>query len=96
MSGNSYQKNGGVGVYHEVPNGAEGKDGKKKKIFAMIAAVAVAILGYAYYDVHKPKGASVKKAIEKAKLPVKANGKLKLFDSQSTFFRRLFYFAGAI
>ena len=83
MSGNSYQKNGGVGVYHEVPNGAPVAK-NRKKIIGAVAVVAVAAIGYAYFDLHKPAGASVAKAIQKADLPVSSNGKLKLFDKQST------------
>jgi hypothetical protein len=87
MSGNSYQKNGGVGVYHEVPNGAsEGGGMGKKKIIGAIAIVIIAAVGYGYFDLHKPAGgASVAKAIQKADLPVSSSGKLKLFDKQSTF-----------
>lgn len=84
MSGNSYQKNGGggVGVYHEVPDGAS-RGSKAKKFIGALVIVAIAV--GAYFVFHKPAGASVKEAIQKAELPVKSNGKLKLFDKQSTY-----------
>ena len=84
-SSNSYQKNGGVGVYNEIPNGAgsDGGGGNNKKLFALIAIVAVAIGGYFYVDSNKHSGAAVSKVMEKANLNVKADGKLKLFDKDS-------------
>lgn len=96
MSNNSYQKNGGVGVYNEVPNGGSASDGgSKKKLFAAVAVVAVAIAGYFYVDSNKNSGAAVSKVMAKADLNVKANGKLKLFDNQSKLvFGRLLYFCG--
>ena len=84
MSNNSYQKNGGVGVYNEIPNGgsSDGKGGNKKMIAAVVV-VAVAIAGYFYVDSNKHSGAAVSKVMAKADLNVKANGKLKLFDKDS-------------
>jgi hypothetical protein len=87
MSGNSYQKNGGVGVYHEIPNGTSGPSGTKKKtIIAAVVVVAAAVAGYVFFGVSKPAGASVAKVMEKANLEVNSKGKLKLFDKLSTLF----------
>ena len=87
MSGNSYQKNGGVGVYHEVPNGDSmgGSGGKKKLIIGAVVAVAVAIGAYVGFA-RNPAGSSVEKVMEKTSLKVKADGSMKLFDDQSTLF----------
>ena len=86
MSGNSYQKNGGVGVYNEVPNGgSQAPKGKNKTLIGAVVIVAVAIAGYFYVDMNKHSGAAVAKVMEKADLNVKANGKLKLFDKTSTY-----------
>ncbi|CAB9529776.1 expressed unknown protein [Seminavis robusta] len=86
-NGNSYQKNGGVGVYHEIPNGAEGGMSSKKKTMIGAGVVAVlAIVGYfGFGGSSEPTGASVAKVMEKADLNVKANGELKLFDKQKRF-----------
>ena len=94
-NGNSYQKNGGVGVYNEIPNGAGSNGGgsDKKKLFAAIAVVVVAIGGYFYVDHNKHSGAAVSKVMEKANLNVKADGKLKLFDKDSKFERQCFVLA---
>lgn len=84
MSNNSYQKNGGVGVYNEIPNGGGSNvGGSSKKWLAALAVVAVAVGGYFYIDSNKHSGASVAKVMEKADLNVKADGKLKLFDKDS-------------
>lgn len=82
MSGNSYQKNGGVGVYNEIPNGASGGSSKKKMLMGAVAVVVVAIGGY-FYAEKKPTAANVNKVMKKANLAVKANGKLKLIDEES-------------
>ena len=93
MSGNSYQKNGGVGVYHEIPNGTGGGSGTKKKtIIGVVVLAAVAIAGYVFYGVSNPAGASVAKVMEKANLEVNSKGRLKLFDKQSTWLAAAIHF----
>lgn len=92
MSGNSYQKNGGVGVYHEIPNAEDGIVNRKNKKFwiGVIVVVAVGVLGIVYKTtVLKPAGAAVadltKKAADSGELQIKSNGQLKLFDKKSKF-----------
>lgn len=82
-NGNSYQKNGGVGVYNEIPSmgGAEG--GKKKTIIGAAVVVVVAIISFVSFGMNKHDGSSVAKVMEKADLQVSKTGKLKLFDKQS-------------
>ena len=82
-NGNSYQKNGGVGVYNEIPSVGGPESGKKKTIIGAVVVVALAIVGYVSFGVKHHNGASVAKVMEKADLNVKSNGELKLFDKQS-------------
>lgn len=79
---NSYQKNGGVGVYNEIPSMGGPVKGKKKTIIGAIVVVALAIVGYVSYHAKHSGGAAVAKVMEKADLQIKSNGKLKLFDKK--------------
>jgi len=84
-NGNSYQKNGGVGVYNEIPSGAGSDGGKKKTIIGAAAVVALAAAGYFGFTSQHHPGASVAAVMGKADLQIKSNGKLKLFDKQKRF-----------
>lgn len=83
-NGNSYQKNGGVGVYNEIPS-LDGSESNKKKIIGAVVVVALAIAGYFGFTSQHHAGASVAAVMEKANISVKADGKLKLFDDKKRF-----------
>lgn len=78
-------------MYQSVDNGStngsngvsdEPRKNKSAKIFIAVAAI-VALAGVYLASTPGPDKDSVKKAMAKSDLNVKANGKLKLFDSQS-------------
>jgi len=85
-NGGSYQKfDGASGTYQEIPNGASVTGSKKKKWIWLVAALALAGIGYASYSMVKSNPtANVHKTLAtKGNVHVKSDGKLKLFDSIS-------------
>ena len=81
-NGNSYQKNGGVGVYNEIPSMGGPEGGKKKTIIGAAVVVVLGIISYLSFG-SKHDGSSVAKVMEKAQLNIASDGKLKLFDNMS-------------
>jgi len=95
MSNNSYQKNGSVGVYNEIPDGESSGGGKKKTLMAAIFVTIVAIGGYYFFHSRQQhSGAAVAKVMEKAGVDISSSGKLKLFDSESMYATVVYIFGG--
>jgi len=87
-NGNSYQKfDGASGTYQEIPNGSSstGFGGSKKTKWLVAAALLVLVgIGVTTYELKSSPAANVDKTLaNKGNVQVKANGKLKLFDSLS-------------
>ena len=85
-NGNSYQKfDGASGTYQEIPNGSGTASSKKTKWLVAAALLVVAGIGYTAYSMESknPSDNVHKTLASKGNVQVKANGKLKLFDSIS-------------
>jgi len=87
-NGTSYQRyDGASGTYQEIPNGASEYSTRSKKTKWLIGAAILVAVGVVYSAVTMHNN-SDEKAVDKAlantgTVEVKANGKLKLFDSLS-------------
>lgn len=84
-NGGSYQKfDGASGTYQEIPNGSTSSGAKKTKWLVAAALLVVVGIGYTTYSLKSNPSANVDKTLaSKGNVQVKANGKLKLFDSLS-------------
>ena len=86
-NGNSYQKfDGASGTYQEIPNNGSSISSASKKTKWLVAAALLVVVGIGYtaFSLKSNPSANVDKALaSKGNVQVKANGKLKLFDSLS-------------